>query len=235
MGGIFSRARFFGKIIAIFSHTCMRLNYTGIMSGALPNGFAYYPGYLSRARQQELIDAVREAIDGEAPFFQNRMPRTGQPVSVVGSNFGPLGWIADVDGYKYTTVHPKTARSWPPMPPLLLQLWSTLTSYPATPEACLINWYREGNKMGMHVDRDEQDIGAPIVSISLGDTARFRIGGTVRGGKTHCLKLSSGDVVVMAGAARQCYHGVDKIFPGTSTLVPKGGRINLTMRRVNLP
>ena len=203
------------------------------MSGALPDGFIYKPEYFNRDEQIALLAAVTDAARGAAPFFQGRMPRTGVPISVVGSNFGPLGWVADIKGYRYEPLHPKTGKQWPAMPQALLDIWDALTDYPAPAEACLINWYREGNKMGMHVDRDEQDLGAPIVSISLGDPARYRIGGPARGGKTHSLKLSSGDVVVLAGDARRCYHGVDKIFYGQSTLVPKGGRINLTMRRVN--
>jgi len=203
------------------------------MTAALPQGFLYKPEYFDRASQIALLEAVTEAARGDAPFFQGRMPRTGQAISVVGSNFGPLGWVADITGYRYEKTHPKTGKPWPAMPQALLDLWVAVTGYPAPPEACLINWYREGNKMGMHVDQDEYAVNAPIVSISLGDPARFRLGGPTRGGKTHSLKLSSGDVVVMAGSARKCYHGVDKIFYGRSTLVPKGGRINLTMRRVN--
>lgn len=202
----------------------------------LPSGFLYKPEYFDQNQQQILIDAVSDAARGDAPFFQSTMPRTGQPMSVVGSNFGPLGWVSDKDkGYRYEDRHPKTGKPWPHLPDILLETWFKLTDYPAPPEACLINWYREGNKMGMHVDRDEYDVNAPVVSVSLGDPARFRIGGPVRGGKTASMKLNSGDVVVLGGDARQCYHGVDKIFYGGSTLVPKGGRINLTMRRVNFP
>lgn len=203
------------------------------MNTKFPDGFIYKPEYFGRAEQQSLMDAVTNAVRGPAPFFQGRMPRTGVPISVVGSNFGPLGWVADIKGYRYQSTHPKTGEAWPPMPQMLLDIWDELTGYPAPPEACLINYYREGNKMGMHVDRDEHDVNAPIVSISLGDPARYRLGGQERGGKTFSLKLSSGDVVVLAGQARKCYHGVDKIFYGQSTLVPKGGRINLTLRRVN--
>ena len=87
--------------------------------------------------------------------------------------------------------------------------------------------------MGMHVDNDENDLRAPVVSVSLGDPAMFRIGGSKRGGQTQGLKLFSGDVVVLAGDARLCYHGVSKVCYGETALVPKGGRINLTMRRVN--
>ncbi len=207
--------------------------YTSMMNTQFPDGFVYKPEYFDRAGQQTLMDAVTQAVRGPAPFFQGRMPRTGQAISVVGSNFGPLGWVADIDGYRYAPLHPKTDKPWPSMPQMLLGIWNDLTNYPAPPEACLINWYREGNKMGMHVDRDEQAVNAPIVSISLGDPARYRLGGQTRGGKTFSLKLSSGDVVVLAGEARKCYHGIDKIFYGQSTLVPKGGRINLTLRRVN--
>ncbi len=203
------------------------------MTTHLPSGFQYLPEYFDRTAQKELLEAVTNAARGDAPFFQGHMPRTGVPISVVGSNFGPLGWVADIKGYRYEPLHPKTGKPWPPMPKALLDIWDELTNYPMPPEACLINWYREGNKMGMHVDRDEHDLNAPIVSISLGDPARYRLGGQQRGGKTHSLKLSSGDVVVLAGEARKCYHGIDKIFYGQSTIVPMGGRINLTLRRVN--
>ena len=168
------------------------------------------------------------------------MPRTGAPLSVVMSNFGALGWVTDKErGYRYEPVHPKTGAPWPQLPELLGKLWDKLTEYPARPEACLINWYRQqgdggkGAKMGAHVDNDENELRAPVVSVSLGDPAMFRIGGPMRGGPTAGLKLFSGDVVVLAGEARLCHHGVSKVFYGQSALVPKGGRINLTMRRVN--
>ena len=199
----------------------------------LPNGFAYYPEYFTRAEQRNLLDAVTQAARGATPFYQPTMPRTGTPLSVVMSNFGTLGWVSDkTGGYRYQPTHPKTGEPWAPIPDILLRLWESVTNYPAHPEACLINWYRTGAKMGMHVDADEQALNAPIVSISLGDSALYRLGGRKRGGKTISFKLTSGDVVVLADDARQCYHGIDKIYPGTSTLVPKGGRINLTMRRV---
>jgi alkylated DNA repair protein (DNA oxidative demethylase) len=89
--------------------------------------------------------------------------------------------------------------------------------------------------MGLHRDEDEEDLAAPVLSISLGDTAVFRIGGPERGGKTETLKLSSGDVLVMGGAARLCYHGIDRVLTGTSSLLKDGGRINLTLRRVTTP
>ena len=197
-----------------------------------PDGFAHYSGYFSPAQQQSLIDAVKAGV-ASAPFFIPRMPRTGQPLSVVMSNFGPLGWVTDKDkGYRYQALHPKTHMPWPDMPPLLLDMWRDVADFPAPPEAGLINWYREGNKMGAHIDNDEQEARAPVVSVSLGDPAMFRMGGPKRGGPTAGLKLFSGDVVVMGGESRFCYHSVSRIFYGTSALVPRGGRINLTLRRV---
>ena len=197
-----------------------------------PPGFAHYPLYYNAVEQAELIEAVRIGVQ-QAPFFVPRMPRTGIPLSVVMSNFGELGWVTDKEhGYRYDPVHPVNGKSWPAMPKLLTDLWDDVTAYPVQPEACLINWYREGSKMGAHIDNDEQDAKAPVVSISLGDPAMFRIGGPKRGGPTQGIKLYSGDVVVMAGESRFCYHSVSKIFYGESALLPKGGRINLTMRRV---
>lgn len=200
-----------------------------------PDGFEHYPAYFSPDQQQSLIESVRKGVL-QAPFYQPTMPRTGVPLSVVMSNFGSLGWVTDKEhGYRYEPVHPKTGAPWPELPEMLEKLWDEVTDFPAWPEACLINWYKEdkASKMGMHVDNDENDLRAPVVSVSLGDPAMFRIGGPKRGGPTQGLKLFSGDVVVLAGDARLCHHGVSKVFYGQSALVPKGGRINLTMRRVN--
>lgn len=202
---------------------------------AFPNGFRHYPGYFSYDQQQDLINAVKTGI-AQAPFYQPTMPRTGTPLSVVMSNFGSLGWVTDKDmGYRYEPAHPITGEPWPDLPEALGRLWDEVTKFPARPEACLINWYKEekASKMGMHVDNDENDLRAPVVSVSLGDPAMFRIGGPKRGGPTQGIKLYSGDVVVLAGEARLCHHGVSKVYYGQSALVPKGGRINLTMRRVN--
>lgn len=200
-----------------------------------PTGFAHHPLYFSAKEQAELVEAVRLGV-ALAPFYQPTMPRTGAPLSVVMSNFGPLGWVTDKDkGYRYESCHPKTGKAWPDMPSALLRLWGDVTDYPAAPEACLINWYREGAKMGLHIDQDEQDVMAPVVSVSLGDPALFRLGGLKRGDPVESLKLFSGDVVVLSGASRMCYHGVSKIFYGQSALIPRGGRINLTMRRVTHP
>ena len=200
-------------------------------------GFRFLPGHFDRQAQSDLMAAVVEAA-ATAPFWRPSMPRTGQPLSVKMTNFGPLGWVTDqARGYRYEPAHPETGAPWPPLPAALLDLWTSVSGYPAPPEACLVNWYAPGSRMGLHVDSDEAATDAAVVSVSLGDKARFRIGGTTRRGKTASMVLSSGDVVVLDGASRRSYHGVDRIYPGTSTLLPEdvfpgGGRINLTMRRV---
>ncbi len=194
----------------------------------------HYPLYFTPDEQAALIEAVKAGVV-TAPFYQPTMPRTGTPLSVVMSNFGSLGWVTDKEGgYRYESRHPKNGAPWPPLPNLLSRLWEDVSGWPAPPEACLINWYhKQKTSMGLHVDQDELELNAPVVSVSLGDPAMFRIGGTTRGGPTQGIKLFSGDVVVLGGTSRRCYHGVSKIFFGESALVPRGGRINLTMRRVN--
>jgi len=197
-------------------------------------GLKYLPGCFASQAQKELIAAVLGATQ-EAPFHTPVMPRSGRPFSVRMTNLGPLGWVSDRAGYRYQTAHPETGLPWPAIPEMLLSLWRDVADYPHPPQACLVNLYREGAKMGLHRDGDEEDFSAPVVSVSLGDTAIFRIGGLERGGKTDTLKLASGDVVVMGGPSRLRYHGIDRVLGGSSTLVPGGGRINLTLRRVNKP
>ena len=198
------------------------------------DGFRVLPGHLDAAAQGALLERLRQAIRA-APFFTPAMPRSGRPFSVAMTNLGPLGWVSDRSGYRYQAMHPATEEPWPPMPEMVLALWREVADYPHDPQACLVNYYRAGAKMGLHQDSDEEDFSAPVVSVSLGDTAVFRIGGSKRGGPTKSLKLTSGDVLVMGGASRLCYHGIDRIIPGTSRLVPQGGRINLTLRRVTRP
>jgi len=200
----------------------------------LKPGLHYIPARFDRAGQETLRDLIAEALK-TAPFYTPLMPRSGRPFSVRMTNMGPLGWVSDRAGYRYQPTHPETGQTWPPIPPMILDLWREVSGYPHDPEACLVNLYREGAKMGLHRDEDEEDFSAPVVSISLGDTAIFRIGGTERGGKTETLKLASGDVLVMRGPSRLRYHGIDRVLTGTSTLIEGGGRINLTLRRVTRP
>lgn len=198
----------------------------------LPDGFRHLPGLLTPRAQRELLAEVR-AILAAAPLYAPTMPRTGKPFSVRMSNCGPLGWVSDrTGGYRYQAAHPETGRPWPAMPEALLALWWQVADYPLPPEACLINYYCSGAKMGPHRDEDEQDTRAPVVSLSLGDDATFHIGGLRRSDPKQRLLLRSGDVVVLGGGARMAYHGVDRIHAGTSDLLPEGGRFNLTLRRV---
>jgi alkylated DNA repair protein (DNA oxidative demethylase) len=198
-------------------------------------GFKLWPGLLARGEQEALRDAVFERLR-LAPWYIPRMPKTGQPMRVRMTNFGPLGWVTDKEqGYRYQPTHPETGQPWPDIPPQVLDLWRQLSGYPAAPEACLVNLYESDARMGLHVDSDEDAWDAPVLSISLGDTALFRIGGTLRTDPTSSVRLASGDVCMLAGPSRRAYHGVDRILPGTSRLLPKGGRINLTVRRVTVP
>ena len=200
-----------------------------------PSGLRLAPGRLDQAAQARLLADVLAVIEA-APLYTPRMPRTGAPMSVQMTNCGALGWLTDQAlGYRYTPAHPETGQPWPPIPQLLLDLWDEFAAYRAPPEACLVNVYRDGARMGLHVDSDEAARDAPVVSISLGDAAIFRVGGPRRSDPTTSLRLSSGDVVVLADEARASYPGIDRVLGGSSGLVPGGGRINLTLRRVTIP
>jgi len=195
----------------------------------------YFPQRLNRAAQGALLTEIRRII-AEAPLFTPTMPRSGNPMSVRMTNCGPLGWVTDKErGYRYQATHPVTGKCWPPMPQLLLDLWDQVAAYPAPPEACLINYYAGAAKMGLHQDKDEEDFAAPVLSVSLGDTGIFRVGGKSRKDPTRALELKSGDVVVLGGEDRLAYHGIDHVLPGTSDLLAEGGRLNLTLRRVTKP
>ena len=202
--------------------------------GHAPNGFRLKPGYLDRSAQEALAAAIAGII-AQAPLFTPRMPKSGAPFSVRMTNCGPLGWVSDQAGYRYQPTHPDTGEPWPPMPAMLLAAWQDLAGYPHPPEACLVNVYAPAARMGLHQDRDEHDFAAPVVSLSLGQTCLFRIGGGARNAPTRSFRLASGDALVLAGEARLAFHGVDRIIPGSSTLLPDGSRINLTLRRVNGP
>ena len=180
------------------------------------------------------MEDLRKAVE-MAPLFTPLMPRTGKPFSVRMTNMGVLGWVSDRSGYRYQPNHPETGIPWPPIPKAIMNIWNRVSDYAHPPEACLVNYYANGAKMGLHQDKDEENLSAPVVSISLGDTALFRIGGSTRGGKTQSLKLASGDVLVMEGPSRLAFHGIDRVMAGSSTLLKGGGRINLTLRRVTTP
>jgi len=201
----------------------------------LPKGVRHVPMALTTVEQRALLEDIREIVR-QAPLYVPTMPRTGKPMSVRMTNCGELGWVTDKEkGYRYQHLHPVTDKPWPPMPEILLALWTNYAGYDQPPEACLINHYEPTAKMGLHQDRDEQDFDAPVLSVSLGDTCLFRVGENTRSGGTKSIKLQSGDVLVMGGEGRLAFHGVDRIYPGTSTLLKKPGRINLTLRRVTKP
>ncbi|MDJ0684131.1 MAG: alpha-ketoglutarate-dependent dioxygenase AlkB [Alphaproteobacteria bacterium] len=197
------------------------------------DGLIWAPGWLDRAAQQVLLEDVR-AVLRRAPLYTPTMPRSGAPLSVRMSNAGALGWVTDKqDGYRYQATHPATGAPWPPIPARLLALWSDILPDAPPPEACLINWYGQaGARMGLHRDRDEEDLETPVLSVSLGADAWFRLGGLRRGDPTRRMKLSSGDVLALAGKSRHFYHGIDRIVPDSSTLLTSPQRLNLTLRRV---
>lgn len=196
------------------------------------DGLKLLPGHFDRSMQEQLINELRTILK-DAPLFQPVMPRTGKPFSVRMSNCGPLGWVSDIKGYRYQSVHPVTRLPWPQMPEMLTDLWNTLAPDHPPAQACLINFYESSAKMGLHQDKDEETFDTPVISVSLGDTALFRVGGTTRKAPTASMRLASGDVVILGGAARLAFHGIDRILSGTSSLLRNGGRINLTLRRVN--
>ena len=201
----------------------------------LAPGLIYLPNILDRDQQIQLVEELREIVKA-APLFTPHMPKTGKPFSVRMTNCGDLGWVSDREkGYRYQPHHPLTGKAWPAIPPRLMAVWRELTLYPHPPEACLINYYAPGSRMGLHQDRDEQALDAPVLSLSLGDSALFRYGGIQRKDRTKSIRLHSGDAVVIGGDSRLIFHGIERLLPGTSTLLADGGRINLTLRRVTLP
>nr|WP_210322245.1 alpha-ketoglutarate-dependent dioxygenase AlkB [Aminobacter carboxidus] len=193
------------------------------------------PGFLTREAQEKLVESIREVVKA-APLYTPAMPKTGKEMSVRMTNCGSLGWVTDKErGYRYQPTHPVSGEPWPQIPEALLGLWREVAGYPHPPEACLVNFYTETAKMGLHQDRDEREFDAPVVSVSLGDACLFRVGGVRRDDRSVSFRLESGDVVVLGGEGRLAFHGVDRVYPMTSALLKQGGRINLTLRRVTKP
>ena len=192
-------------------------------------GFRLIPSALDAAAQAALVREV-EALALAAPFRRYETP-WGKAMSVEMTSFGPWGWISSRAGYAYRDLDPQTGRPWPAMPAALLELWRAHARSPLEPDSALVNLYRGPAKMGLHQDNDEDALAAPVLSVSLGDTAVFRVGGTARSDPTATVRLSSGDLCVLEGEARLAFHGVDRTLAGSSRLVPGGGRINITLRR----
>ena len=192
-------------------------------------GVQVFPACLDAGEQAALVEDIR-AVLRAAPLVRPETPR-GQPMSVRMTSAGWLGWVSDRHGYRYAVRHPSGV-AWPPVPGRVLDLWQAVVGRDRDPDCCLVNWYGEGARMGLHQDRDEGDFSWPVLSISLGDEALFRVGGITRDAPTQSVWLRSGDVVVMGGDARLCFHGIDRVRHGSSKLLPRGGRINLTCRVV---
>nr|WP_255567884.1 alpha-ketoglutarate-dependent dioxygenase AlkB [Brevundimonas sp. PAMC22021] len=208
--------------VDVSERPCLRETPTAI------DGFRLWKSALSPDQQRALLAEVEAGI-AAAPFYRPTTPG-GRPFSVRMTNFGPLGWVSDRAGYRYQPHHPGTGEPWPAIPPVLLQLWDAATGWLEPPDACLVNLYEAGARMGLHQDRDEADLRAPALSVSLGDAAVFRIG-PAEGGRTTSLRLESGDVCALTSAARLARHGIDRVLAGSSSLMAGGGRLNLTLRR----
>ena len=190
-------------------------------------GAKVWKGLLARAEQQALVNDLRTAA-GSAPFRQYETPG-GHKMSVRMTGAGDYAWTSSRSGYAYTAKQPN-GEPWPAIPERLLEVWRNVTGLERLPDSCLINFYGEGAKMGLHQDADEADARWPVVSISLGDDAQFRVGGQNRRDPTKSIWLSSGDIVVLSGASRLAYNGIDKTKFGSSTLFERGGRLNVTLR-----
>lgn len=192
-------------------------------------GFKVFKGCLETTTQATVVAELRD-IARVAPM-RAPVTRWGKTMRVEMTSAGRVGWICDPQGYRYEPKQPNGG-DWPAIPNSVLDIWRRVTGLARDPDCCLINYYGQDARMGLHQDKDEGDFAWPVVSVSLGDEALFRVGGRERGGKTQSIWLTSGDVVVMGGAARLAYHGVDKIRFGSSKLLADGGRINITLRVV---
>ncbi len=201
----------------------------GILQELDLNGVRIIQEALSPEAQVALLEEVRGILRA-APLVQPVTP-SGRPLSVRMSSAGDFGWITDRGGYRYEARHPNGA-PWPPIPDCLLQLWELYAEASRLPESCLVNWYAPDARMGLHQDNDEADFSQPVLSVSLGDEARFRVGGINRSDPTRSVWLKSGDIAILQGKARLAFHGIDKLRPNSSRLMPSGGRINLTLRVV---
>jgi alkylated DNA repair protein (DNA oxidative demethylase) len=179
------------------------------------------------------LQAALEGIVAQAPFRHMLTPG-GHQMSVAMTNCGGLGWVTDRKGYRYDTIDPVSQKPWPAMPAVFLELAEQAAAAAGfadfRPDACLINRYEAGARMSLHQDRDEQDFGAPIVSVSLGLPAIFLFGGPKRSDKPQRYRLSHGDVVVWGGPSRLFFHGVAPLADGEHALLGRQ-RINLTFRK----
>ena len=200
------------------------------------SGFFRVKRFLDNDLQSELLDIARE-VCAQAPLLRPALPN-GQPMRLTLTSCGPLGWWSDVKGgYRYVESHPRTGKPWPAIPKRMLGLAEEALETVGLPlvriDSCLINHYAEGESLGMHVDRTEQDRKAPIISLSIGAEAEFVLEDP-DGNKTSHI-LSSGDLVVQSGRSRAWLHGIKRVMPTIPNICRDGGRINFTLRKVTVP
>jgi alkylated DNA repair protein (DNA oxidative demethylase) len=198
---------------------------------AMADGAVLLRGFAGRF-EGDLLPALR-AIVAQAPFRHMSTPG-GHQMSVAMTNCGDAGWVTDRTGYRYDGVDPNSGEKWPAMPALLRELAAEAAAEGGfegfAPDACLINRYAPGARMSPHQDKDEQDFGAPIVSVSLGIPAIFLFGGLKRSDKLRRFRLAHGDVVVWGGPSRLFFHGVAPLADAEHALMGRQ-RINLTFRK----
>ncbi|QND72204.1 DNA oxidative demethylase AlkB [Tardiphaga robiniae] len=182
--------------------------------------------------QPDVIAALRMIV--KAAPFRHLVTPGGHTMSVAMTNCGRVGWVSDARGYRYDPVDPDSGKSWPEMPAPFRDLAARAAVRAGfgafTPDACLINRYKPGAKLSLHQDKDELDLRAPIVSVSLGLPATFLFGGLSRSTPTRRYRLTHGDVVVWGGPSRLAYHGVAPLPDGEHPVMG-GQRINLTFRK----
>jgi len=197
----------------------------------LAEGAVVLPGFAT-PHAADLLAGI--AVIAAAAPFRHMVTPGGHTMSVAMTNCGQAGWITDRSGYRYGGQDPQSGRDWPPMPALFVTLASAAAAAAGfagfTPDACLINRYAPGARLTLHQDRNERDLTAPIVSVSLGLPAVFLFGGARRGDPTRRIRLESGDIAVWGGPARLAFHGVAPLADGEDRLTGRC-RINLTFRR----
>jgi alkylated DNA repair protein (DNA oxidative demethylase) len=200
---------------------------------AMAEGAVLLRGF-ARPIEAELIAALR-GIEARAPFRHMFTPG-GHQMSVAMTNCGGYGWVTDRSGYRYDSIDPDSGKDWPAMPPVFCELARSAATEAGfggfSPDACLINRYEPGAKMSLHQDQDERDLGAPIVSVSLGLPAIFLFGGLKRSEKPRRYRLAHGDVVVWGGPSRLFFHGVAPLADGEHPVLGRQ-RINLTFRKAH--
>ena len=198
-------------------------------------GFFLLKSRLTKVVQQEVLAAARIVVK-QAPLFRPSMP-SGQSFNYSMTNCGDLGWVADRHGYRYQQTHPHTFKVFPAMPQMIRNLAIAIAKETGNndfhPQSCLINLYGKGEKLGMHQDKTEENLSAPIISVSLGDSGIFVLGGLLRTDETRQYIVQSGDIIVLSGESRNYFHSFKGIVPNTSNLLKNGGRLNLTIRQVN--